>query len=108
MCGPREPVVVEYRELVHGLLPFSCRTAPTGGDVAQRQPGQGPDFVPGLAGSTRFFVYRLTDADLAAAGGSALVNQRISAVPETGAWALMPAGLAGVARLKRGRARPAS
>ncbi len=66
------------------------------------------DFVPGVAGSNRFFVYRFTDADLAAAGGNALVNQSISAVPETGTWALLLVGLAGLVPLSRQRARPAA
>ena len=66
------------------------------------------DFVPGVAGVNQFFVYRFTDADLVAAGGSALVNQNISAVPEPGAWAMMLAGLAGAASLSRRRAQPAA
>ena len=36
----RESIVVEYRELVHRLLPVLGRAAPIGRDVAQRQPDQ--------------------------------------------------------------------
>ena len=36
----RETIIVEYREMVHRLLPVLGRSAPIGRDVAQRQPNQ--------------------------------------------------------------------
>ena len=36
----REPLLEEYRELVHCQLPFLGRAAPVGGDVAQGQPDE--------------------------------------------------------------------
>ena len=36
----RETIIVEYREMVHRLLPVLGRSAPVGGDVSQRQPDQ--------------------------------------------------------------------
>ena len=38
--GLRESFLVEYRELIHRLLPVVRRAAPVGRDVAQRQPDQ--------------------------------------------------------------------
>ena len=40
MCVPREPLVIEYRELVHRLAPLLGRAAPVSRDVAQGQPDQ--------------------------------------------------------------------
>lgn len=51
------------------------------------------DFVSGVAGSSRFYVFAFTDADLAKANLGALQLQQIAAVPEPESYALMLAGL---------------
>ncbi|MGE5450333.1 MAG: esterase-like activity of phytase family protein [Acidobacteriota bacterium] len=63
------------------------------------------DFVPGVAGDNKFFVFRFTDADLAAKGLGAFTNQSIATapVPEPAGWALSLAGLGLVGALARRR-----
>lgn len=51
------------------------------------------DFVSGVAGTNRFYVFAFTDADLADKGLSSLQLQQIAAVPEPENYALMLAGL---------------
>ncbi|HET8870224.1 MAG TPA: esterase-like activity of phytase family protein [Aquabacterium sp.] len=51
------------------------------------------DFVPGIAGDNKFFVFRFTDADLAAKGLGPFSNQTIAAVPEADGMALAASGL---------------
>jgi hypothetical protein len=52
--------------------------------------GNDNDFVPGVAGTNNFYVFKFDDSDL---GGSTFVNQSITAVPEPQSWALMGAGM---------------
>jgi hypothetical protein len=58
------------------------------------------DFVPGVAGTNQFFVFRFDDSDL---GGSLFQNQSISAVPEAGSLAMLLSGLGVVALRSRRR-----
>jgi hypothetical protein len=51
------------------------------------------DFVPGVAGDNKFFVFSFTDADLTAKGLGSLQLQQIAAIPEPETYALMLAGL---------------
>lgn len=50
------------------------------------------DFVPGVAGDNKFFVFGVTDADLAAVGATYMA-QSIAAVPEPESYAMLLAGL---------------
>jgi hypothetical protein len=50
------------------------------------------DFVPGVAGNNKFYVFGVTDADLGA--GYSYSAQSISAVPEPASYAMLMAGLA--------------
>ena len=59
------------------------------------------DFVPGVAGTNKFFVFGFTDADLA---GSVLQTQQIAAVPVPGAVWLFGSALLGLIGIKRRRA----
>jgi len=62
------------------------------------------DFVPGVAGDNKFYMFRFTDADLLAKGVSGgLQMQAINAVPEPESYALalMGLGLIGLARRRR-------
>ncbi len=62
------------------------------------------DFVPGVAGDNKFFMFRFTDADLLAKGVSGgLQMQSINAVPEPESYALalMGLGLIGLVRRRR-------
>lgn len=62
------------------------------------------DFVPGVAGDNKFYMFRFTDADLLAKGVSGgLQMQSINAVPEPESYALALLGLAlvGVAARRR-------
>lgn len=58
------------------------------------------DFVPGVAGTNKFFVFGFTDADLA---GSVLQTQQIAAVPVPGAAGLFGSALLGLIGFKRRR-----
>ncbi|MFM9912061.1 MAG: esterase-like activity of phytase family protein [Methylophilaceae bacterium] len=49
------------------------------------------DFVPGVAGSNNFYVFKFTDADLGVTAG--FQNQQIAAVPEPESYAMMLLGL---------------
>ena len=60
------------------------------------------DFVPGVAGHNKFYVFAVSDADLAAVGAT-YTAQMISPVPEPETYALMLAGLATVGWLTRRR-----
>jgi len=60
------------------------------------------DFVPGVAGSNRFYVFAFTDAELAGKGLS-YTPQAMAAVPEPETVALLGAGLAVVAWVRRRR-----
>lgn len=51
------------------------------------------DFLPGVAGDNKFYVFRFTDAELAAKGLGPYVPQSISAVPEAQSWVAMAGGL---------------
>ncbi|HET8693179.1 MAG TPA: esterase-like activity of phytase family protein [Aquabacterium sp.] len=51
------------------------------------------DFVPDVAGPNKFFVFRFTDADLAAKGLGRFNNQAIAAVPEANEVAMAAAGM---------------
>ena len=62
------------------------------------------DFVPGVAGDNKFYMFRFTDADLLAKGVSGgLQMQTINAVPEPESYALalMGLGLIGLVRRRR-------
>ena len=58
------------------------------------------DFVAGVAGHNKFYVFAVSDADLAAVGAT-YTAQMISSVPEPETYALMLAGLATVGWLTR-------
>lgn len=53
------------------------------------------DFIPGVAGDNKYYVFGFTDADLASANAS-FTQQAISDVPEPATFALMLAGLGGL------------
>lgn len=58
------------------------------------------DFVPGVAGSSRFYIFAFTDAELAAKG-LAYTPQSITSVPEPESFALLGAGLAVMTWVRR-------
>lgn len=60
------------------------------------------DFVPGVAGDNKFFVFAVSDADLANVG-AVYTAQSISPIPEPETYALMLAGLALVGGIARRR-----
>lgn len=60
------------------------------------------DFVPGVAGDNKFYVFAVNDADLAAVGAT-YTPQTISPVPEPETYALMVAGLGTLTLLARRR-----
>lgn len=62
------------------------------------------DFVPGIAGDNKFFVFKFTDADL---NGSQFVNQAlsVSAVPEPANVSMLISGLFLMGWLQRRRQR---
>ena len=60
------------------------------------------DFVPGIAGDSRFYVFTFTDAELAGKGLS-FTQQSIAAVPEPESFALLGAGLALMTWVRRRR-----
>jgi hypothetical protein len=60
------------------------------------------DFLPGVAGDNKFFVFAVSDADLAKVG-AVYTAQSISPIPEPETYALMLAGLALVGGIARSR-----
>ena len=60
------------------------------------------DFVPGVAGDNKFYVFAVSDADLAAVGAT-YTGQMISPIPEPETYALMLAGLGLVGGMARCR-----
>ncbi|CAH0347988.1 esterase-like activity of phytase family protein [Aquabacterium sp. CECT 9606] len=60
------------------------------------------DFVPGVAGSSRFYIFAFTDAELASKG-LAYTPQSITSVPEPESFALLGAGLAVMTWVRRRR-----
>jgi hypothetical protein len=58
------------------------------------------DFVPGIAGDSKFFVFGVSDADLTAAGASFTPQQF---VPEPATLALFGLGLFGIAVTRKRR-----
>ncbi len=62
------------------------------------------DFVPSVAGDNKFYVFAVSDADLAAVGAT-YTAQTISPVPEPETYALMLAGLGVIGGMVRHRKR---
>lgn len=58
------------------------------------------DFLPGIAGPSKFFVVGFNDSDL-----PGLVEEQVAAIPEPSTWALMLLGFAGLGLASYKRAR---